>query len=280
MTDPIYDVILVGGGVMGCATAYYLLLADETLKIAIVEMDSSYARNSTILSDGNTRVQFNIKENIWMSQYGLDVLENFSEAMTVGGWKPDPAFRQQGNLFMTDPANEAFARQGYALQQSLDCQVEWLDPAQITARFPLFSNTAGVAGGVFGNQDGTMDTEAILMGYRRKAESLGVQFIEAEVGEITTSGGQVTGVGLVSGERLRSKVVVNSAGAWGAKIAATVGIDLPVSPIKRQVFVFENSCSAGGDLPADGVPHRNVPDPGAREPVYVWKIPGKRSRRV
>ncbi len=131
--DPIYDVILVGGGVMGCATACYLLQADETLRVAVVEMDSTYARNSTILSDGNARVQFNIKENIQISQYGLEVLANFSETMAVGDQKPDPAFRQQGNLFMTDAANEAFARQGYALQRSLDCQVEWLAPDQIAA---------------------------------------------------------------------------------------------------------------------------------------------------
>jgi glycine/D-amino acid oxidase-like deaminating enzyme len=239
MTEPIYDVILVGGGVMGCATAYYLLLADETLRVAIVEMDSTYAQNSTVLSDGNLRVQFNVKENIWMSQYGLEVLDTFAETMAVGDQKPDPGFRQQGNLFMTDPANEAFARQGFALQQSLGCQVEWLNPDQITARFPLFSNTAEVAGGVFGGQDGTMDPQAVLVGYRRKVEAMGGQFIEAEVVEMLTSDGRITGVRLASGEELKSSVGVNSAGAWCSKIAATVGIELPVRPIMRQVFVFE-----------------------------------------
>ena len=239
MTDPSYDVICVGGGVMGCATAYYLLQADETLRVAIVEMDSTYTRNSTVLSDGNIRVQFNVKENIWISQYGLEVLETFSETMAVGDHKPDPGFRRQGNLFMTDATNEAFSRQGFALQQSLGCQVEWLDPDQITARFPLFSSMSEVAGGVFGSHDGTMDPEAVLLGYRRKVESLGGLFIEAEVEEILTAGNQVTGVKLVSGEVLNSKVVVNSAGAWGTKIAATIGVDLPVRPIMRQVFVFE-----------------------------------------
>ena len=59
-----FDVIMVGGGVMGCATAYYLLDADPTLKVAIVEMEPSYEHNSSVLSDGNIRLQFNIKENI------------------------------------------------------------------------------------------------------------------------------------------------------------------------------------------------------------------------
>ncbi|NCF68891.1 MAG: hypothetical protein GWP61_23260, partial [Chloroflexi bacterium] len=61
-----YDVILAGGGVMGCAVATYLLKADNRLKVAIIEKDLTYARASTPLSDGNTRVQFNIRENIQM----------------------------------------------------------------------------------------------------------------------------------------------------------------------------------------------------------------------
>jgi glycine/D-amino acid oxidase-like deaminating enzyme len=247
--DPIYDVILVGGGVMGCATACYLLQADATLRVAVVEMDSTYARNSTILSDGNARIQFNIKENIQISQYGLEVLANFAETMAVGDQKPDPAFRQQGNLFMTDPANEAFARQGYDLQRSLDCQVEWLAPDQITARFPLFSNMAEIAGGVFGAQDGTMDPQAILMGYRRKAEALGGYFIEAEVKEVTTTGSRVTGVALASGSKLQGSVVVNSAGAWCTRVAATAGVELPVSPVMRQVFVFETHARPAVEYP-------------------------------
>src|SRR6185503_21016656 len=101
-----YDVILVGGGVMGCATAYYLLRSDPRLKVAILEMDPTYARASTPLSDGNTRIQFNVKENIQMSQYGLEVLGHFAEDMNVGDERPDPAFRQQGNLFVLDEASK------------------------------------------------------------------------------------------------------------------------------------------------------------------------------
>src|SRR5215510_12704877 len=101
-----FDVIIVGGGVMGCATAYYLLKSDSKLNIAILEMDPSYARASTPLSDGNTRIQFNIKENIQMSQYGLEALARFAEEMEVDGVRPDPAFRQQGNLLVLDEANQ------------------------------------------------------------------------------------------------------------------------------------------------------------------------------
>ena len=97
-----YDVIIAGGGVMGCATAYYLLRNDNKLKVAIVEKDPTYARASTTLSDGNIRIQFNLEENIQISQYGLQVLENFATEMAVGDDRPDVAFRRQVDLFLFD----------------------------------------------------------------------------------------------------------------------------------------------------------------------------------
>ena len=81
MSNNTYDLIIVGGGVMGCATAYYLLKYDPRLNIAILEMDPTYEKASTPLSDGNARVQFNIKENIQISQYGFEVIKHFAEEM-------------------------------------------------------------------------------------------------------------------------------------------------------------------------------------------------------
>ena len=131
MSNNTYDVIIVGGGVMGCATAYYLLKYDPRLNIALLEMDSTYEMASTPLSDGNTRIQFNIKENIQMSQYGLEVLARFAEEMEVDGEKPDPAFRQQGNLFVLDEASREDAYEGWLLQTSLDSIVYWLTPEDV-----------------------------------------------------------------------------------------------------------------------------------------------------
>ena len=84
-----FDVIMAGGGVMGCATAYYLLPADPRMKVAIVEMDPEYKYNSTVLSDGNARLQFNLKENILISLYGFEKLKTFSDDMAVGDWRPE-----------------------------------------------------------------------------------------------------------------------------------------------------------------------------------------------
>lgn len=248
MGDQRFDVILVGGGAMGCATAYYLLKADNKLKVAIIEKDLTYGKASTTLSDGNTRVQFNIKENIEMSQYGLKVMARFAEEMAVGANKPDVAFRQQGNLFLSDEAGEAVAKKGFALQQQLNCEVEWLTSDVIEQQFPLY-NMESCVGGVFGQQDGTMDPYGLLIGYKNKVVALGAHFIEAEVTGVLKKNRDITGVRLVSGDVLQTNVVVNTAGAWAALIAGMVGVQLPIEPVKRQVFVIETAVSPATTLP-------------------------------
>ena len=235
-----FDVIMAGGGVMGCATAYYLMQADSTMKVAIVEMDPEYKKNSTVLSDGNVRLQFNLKENILISLYGLERWKTFSEDMRVGDWRPEIDFRQEGNLFLADEANKENAKAGLALQQSLNCEVSWLEPAEIKDRFPLYDETK-FAGGAFGRLDGTMDPQSVLIAFKRKAVNLGATYLEAEVAEVLHSAGVVSGVRLIDGTQLSAKYVVNSAGAWGTKLARTAGIELPVDPVRRQVYVLQTA---------------------------------------
>ncbi len=244
-----FDVIMVGGGVMGCATAHYLLKAEPDLKVAIVEMDPTYEKSSSALSDGNTRVQFNIKENIQMSLYGLEAMENFAEEMAVGEQKPEIAFRQQGNLFLVDEESLVEAREGLELQQSLGCQVEWLSLEEISSRYPLI-DPVNCVGGTFGPLDGVLDPYAVLMAYKDKAISMGAQFITAEVIELLHESKRIKGVKLSSGDVLLARAVVNSAGAWATKLAKTAGIDLPVSPVMRQVFIVETEVHSDDLLPA------------------------------
>jgi glycine/D-amino acid oxidase-like deaminating enzyme len=249
MTENHFDVIMVGGGVMGCATAYYMLQAQPQFKVAILELDPTYSKASTPLSDGNTRVQFNIKENIQMSQYGLEVLAHFADRMAVEGDRPDVAFRQQGNLFIIDAASQAETEAGLALQQGMGCQVEWLTPAQVKEHYPLY-NLSGCVGATLGRQDGTMSPMAVLMGYKKKSMSLGARFIQAEATQLLTQDKQIVGVKLASGDRLHASVVVNAAGPWAPKIAQTAGVNLPISPTKRQVTIIETQERPAKILPA------------------------------
>jgi len=243
-----YDVIIIGGGVMGCAIAYYLLQNDNGLNVAVIEKDPTYARASTTLSEGNIRVQFNIKENIQMSLYGLQVLQGFSQQMAVGDEKPSVYFRQQGNLFIVDAASRLEAEQGYAMQRSLGCEVEWLSPGQVQRRYPFY-NLDGCVGGTFGHNDGTMSTEGVLTSYRRKVIYLGVKFVHSKAERLLVRENRIIGVALTTKHELSAGAVVNAAGAWAAEISRTAGVELPIAPTKRQVTVLETKLQPESLLP-------------------------------
>jgi len=131
--------------------------------------------------------------------------------------------------------------------------VEWWTPEKIKKQYPLYSQ-AGLAGGTFGALDGHFDAYAFLMGYRAKARSLGTTFIKDEVTGILTAGAGVAGVRLASGASLSAGFVVNCAGAWAAKVAGTAGINLPVDPVKRQVFVLDTTVKPKEPLPLTILP--------------------------
>lgn len=232
------DVVIVGGGVMGSATAYYLARLDPSLSVIVVEKDPTYRYSSTLLSDGNVRIQFNLDENIRISQYAFEVLGTFAEDMAVGEYRPDPAPRHQGNLFLTTADHEADARHGMGRQRDLGCEVEWLDADEVARRYPAYAG-AGYVGGTFSQRDGSVDPNAILHGYRRKAVSLGVGYLAGEVVRLIATDDVMSGVELADGMRLDAPIVMNAAGAWCADLAATVGVALPVLPVMRTVFTVE-----------------------------------------
>lgn len=248
MNDNSCDVLIVGGGVMGCSIAYHLMKAEPKLDVIVIERDPSYQYASTALSVGGVRVQFSLKENILISLYTLGVLKHFEEEMAVGGEEPDIGFRQEGYLFLIDPEGEKEARASLALQRELGAEVEWWSPDDIKKRFPLFETSRWV-GGTFGLRDGYLDAYAFLMAYRAKARSLGAKFIDGHVVFLEKREASIRGVKLVSGEKLESKVVVNAAGAWSAEVAKTAGVKLPVEPVKRQVFAFKPAVTVNRSLP-------------------------------
>ena len=248
-----FDIIIVGGGVMGCATAYYLLKMNDSLQIAIIEKDPTYRYASTVLSDGNVRVQFNLEENIRISQYGNEVLATFAEAMAVGDKVPHVDARYQGNLFLVDENGRFEAEQGLQLQQSLGCDVSWLSTGEIAAAYPIYK-TVGCVGGTLGREDGSVDPQAVLMGYKEKAVALGAHYIQGEVIALLTDQKRMSGVRLAAGEALAGGIVLNAAGAWARDLALTAGVDLPVLPIMRQVYVAETHFEPAGFLPSIFLP--------------------------
>ena len=248
-----YDVIIIGGGIMGSATAYYLMKADPTLKVAVVERDAAYTQASTTLSMANVRIQFSLKENVHISLYTQQVLKRFEEDMAVEDQKPKIYFRREGNLFLVDAAQETAARRAFEMQKDLGCQVEWWSPQTIKQRFPLYEPGKFV-GGTFSPGDGYIDAYAVLMGYKAKARSLGATYIQDEVVTIKKNQKSVAGADLAALGGLNAECVVNCAGAWAADVAKTAGVKLPVLPVKRQVFALDTAVKPTGPLPLTILP--------------------------
>ena len=253
MDNSTYDVVIVGGGIMGSSTAYSLMSADNKLKVAVVEMDPVYTRASTTLSMANVRIQFSLKQNIQISQYAFEVLERFEDTMAVGEDKLNISYRREGNLFLIDENDCSVSKESLALQKSLGCRVDWWSPEKIKQHYPLY-DMSGLVGGTFGPQDGHFDAYAVLMGYKAKARSLGAQYIEGEVVELMSAGGRISGVKLTSGGSLTAKFVINCAGAWAARVAQMAGVKLPVEPVKRQVFALDPAVKPEGPLPLTILP--------------------------
>jgi len=249
----IYDVIIIGGGIMGSAAAYYLMKTDNTLKVAVVERDPTYARASTTLSMTNARIQFSLKQNIEISQYALKALDQFEDEMAVEGEKPKIYYRREGNLFLVDEAGRRGAQEALALQQSLGCRVDWWSPEKIKRYYPLY-DPGDLAGGTFGLEDGHFDAYAVLMAYKAKAKSLGATYIKDEVEKIQRKHGRIAGVQTVQGSTLTAGYVINCAGAWAAQVAETAGANLPVVPVKRQVFILDTAVKPQGPLPLTVLP--------------------------
>jgi glycine/D-amino acid oxidase-like deaminating enzyme len=254
MQDPVtYDVIIAGGGIMGCSTAYYLLRAEPRIKVAVIEMDPTYSRASTSLSMANVRIQFSLNENILISRYTMEVLARFSEEMEVAGNQPDVSFRQEGNLFLVSEANRQAAMKMMVRQQELGCQVEWWSGDEIQRHYPLYQ-PGRFAGGTFGANDGYIDANTFLTGFLSKARSMGAVFINDRVGDLLIEKEGIKGVRLDSGEILHADAVVSCTGAWAAEVAKMAGIELPVIPVKRQVFVLHPAVQPPAPLPLTNFP--------------------------
>ena len=235
-----FDIVIVGGGVIGSAVAFFLAeRADFDGKIAVVERDSTYEFASTPRSCGGVRQQFTTPENIRISQFTADFLAQIGERLAVDGDSPDVNFRKNGYLFLGTDAMLEPMRKINAVQTGVGAPVELLDRDALKARFGWL-NTDGITCGSYGVADeGWIDPFSLLQAFRRKARTLGVDYIDDEVTAISTTGSKASGVTLASGRALTCGAVVNAAGYRGGKVAGMIGADLPVRPRKRCVFVVD-----------------------------------------
>jgi glycine/D-amino acid oxidase-like deaminating enzyme len=243
-----YDILIAGGGIMGSSIAYNLMNDQFDGKVAVFEKDPTYEFSTTALSAGGIRRQFSTEINIRISEYGLQVYQNFDEAMMVDGEKAHAEFKQSGYLFLADEKNWPLIRKHHELQRRLGVDVELLTPGEIRPVIPHM-NIEDLVGASFSSRDGYLDPHGTLQAYVRKAKSLGVAYIHEEVTQVLRDGNRVTGLVTRPGNTYRAPIVVNAAGPWASEVGRMAGVDLPVDPVRRMAYVFQPAEIFQYDLP-------------------------------
>ena len=239
MTDS-YDVIIIGGGLTGCATAYFLAAGKFDGSVLVIERDPTYANAPSARSAGGIRQQFSTPENIRIGLFGAEFVKNIGQYLSVDGEAPVVDFKERGYLILASPDTLALMQDNHALQRQLGADIAYQTNDDLTVRFPWLA-TQGLAGGFLGlANEGWLDPYSLLQAFRRKAISLGVTVITDEVNQLRSRKNRVSELVLRSGRSLTLGVVLNAAGARDATgLAAQLGIQLPVEPRKRCAFVFE-----------------------------------------
>ncbi|MER8714263.1 FAD-binding oxidoreductase [Mesorhizobium sp. M1295] len=231
-----YDIIIIGGAIVGSSVACYLREEAFSGSIALIERDPQFSRAATTLSCASIRQQFSIPENIRLSQFTLKLFRRLREEF---GADADIGFREGGYLILAGENGLPILRANHEAQMAEGADILLEDAEALVRRFPWLS-VEGISAGAYGRSgEGWFDAHAMLMLFRKALRTKNVDFITASVTGIERLGGRVTGVFLDNGERLEAGTVVNAAGPNAGKVAAMAGLALPVEPRKRNVFVFE-----------------------------------------
>lgn len=231
-----YDVVIVGGAIVGSSVAYYLREEGFTGSIALIERDAQFTHSATTLSMASIRQQFSIAENIRLSQFTLGLFRQLSETF---GADADIGFREGGYLILASDDGMPVLRANHARQVAEGADILLEDAAALVRRFPWLS-ADGIAGGAYGRSgEGWFDAHALLGLLRKALRTRKVDMIAGEVAAIGRDGDRVDSVTLADGTRIDAGTVVNAAGPNAGKVAGLADLALPVEPRKRTVFVFE-----------------------------------------
>ena len=232
-----YDVVIIGGAIVGSSVAYYLREEGFSGSIALVDRDPQFTHCATTLSCASIRQQFSIPENIRLSQFTLGLFRRLKEEF---GADADIGFRENGYLILSSEEGLPVLEANHAAQEAEGADIVIEDAQALVRRFPWLS-PEGIAAGAFGRTgEGWFDAHAYLQLFRKALRTKKIDFINASVTGMEREGDRLTAVSLDNGERLEAGTVVNAAGPNAGKVSALAGIALPVEPRKRSVFVFES----------------------------------------
>lgn len=242
------DLIVVGGGIAGAATAFYAARAG--LQVLVVERRAEIASLTTAAATGAFRLQHDNAEELALVREGVDLYLDFAARTGLDGW--DLGIRQQGYLFCArSEASAARARELVAMQRGFGLtDVELIDGDEVRRRWPMLAPS--IIQARFRAGDGFIDQIALARGYAAAASNAdripdalpggGAQFaLGVEVHGFVRDGAGVSGA-VIGVETSRGTVhaanTLIAAGPWSGVVGAIAGIDVPIAPTIRQKLVI------------------------------------------
>ncbi len=234
------DVVVMGGAVMGASVGYWLTRLHPGLDVLVVERDPTFTRAATALSVASIRQQFSTSVNVAISRFGIGFLRDFQASLGHDVGVASLGLRENGYLFLgMSPEAPTLMRDLAAMQCALGAATEVWTPAETRARFPWLE-TGDLTAASFGPRDeGWFDNMGLLAGFRAAARAQGVRFVTDEVVGLERTAGRLTAATLGKGGRVACAFAVNAAGTRASALARMAGIELPVEPRKRTVFVID-----------------------------------------
>ena len=221
------DVVIVGSGVMGAATAYWLTRLQPSLRVTLVESDTRYEKASSSLSASSIRQQFTCPVNIRLSQFGIAFLREAEQHLGLPDHPVALGLQEPGYLYLAQPEQTAALHTAHQIQKQAGADVSLLGPDELRQCYPWL-NVDDVALGSLGlSGEGWFDGPALHQAFLKKAMAQGVQCLHDRVVGLDHTASQVSAVRLASGGSLPCGQVVNAAGPWGGEVAAMAGVQLP-----------------------------------------------------
>jgi sarcosine oxidase subunit beta len=226
------SVVIIGGGVMGLSTAYHL--ARRGVRDVVLLDKDALGSGSTCKAAGGVRAQFSDPVNITL---GARSLETFRDFGVLFGQEID--LREVGYLFLlSSPEDVSAFEANVALQNDLGIPSRMIGVDEARRLSPLIS-TDGLRAAAYSPADGHCTPESVVLGYASAARREGATLLShcAATG-IDVRDGRIVAVRTVAGP-IETDTVICAAGAWSAEVGSWVGVDLPVTPLRRQILVTE-----------------------------------------
>ena len=237
------DIVIIGGGVIGASAAYHL--AQRGFKnIVLLEKENFFGQGATGRCAGGVRYQFSTEVNVRLSIASLPMIERFKQEIGQ-----EVNYRQCGYLLVaTNEKDLAEFKHNVALQNRLGIPTQLLSGDEVRTRLPLMKFDDAIAG-TFNQKDGTVDPNGVVMGYINAAQKMGVKAISGvEVTGVTVSGGNIEEVRTSLGG-IKTRMILNAAGPWSGQVGKMAGIDIPLIPLRRQMFTTNPLKEVPADFP-------------------------------